>query len=395
MRKKSLFLVLSLSAIAGLWTGCSKDEVVEAPAGSRAISFRMQGGLPSLRATGTTADYVNAFVVNAYGDSTGVDHTGSGGPNRKATMLGTTVYRLEGVTSTFDYNPKAFYYAEDDSVHFSAYSPVSKNIGSGLGLGDTKHENKITYTVLPPDTLRGNTQQEDLLVAFTTKLKTDFGTAVSLDFKHALSRVYVKATNLLSETAIIDTIRLVNLYDTGTLDIDDDTWAATTTTPPVNPVDKPKSINESYYNSITAMGDMSDYKILWTPSGSQDKTFTYALPASGVAVPGGGPGAAAVSVVSVEQGMLLLPQTVWKHSTFNDATDFYLEIHYKVANIEETTKFSFADVNAIGAAAAAEKGITFEFGRQYALNITFNNAGISFSISVEAWDTPVIDVSKP
>jgi hypothetical protein len=364
---RNLCSVLSLLAIAGLWTGCANDEAVETPAGNQAISFRVQGSLPTLRATGTTTDYVNAFVVNAYGDVTGAT---------KATMLGTTVYRIEGSTSNvFDYNPKAFYYTEDASVGFSAYSPVSKLVTSGLK--DTGSDNKITYTVPAPDATNGNTTQEDLLVAFTEQ--SDFKADVNLTFKHALSRVYVKAKNTMSENVIIESIKLVNLYNEGTLDIDDYQWANTANVVNINKAPESSPSNKS------------EYKILWDHTGQQDNTYIYALPASGVAVPASS--AQSIYVVSMEQGMLILPQTVVKTSAgFDESADFYLEVKYKVANINETAKIVFDDINGI---ASPDEGLTFEFGRQYALNITFNNQGIQFTVDVENWETPPVEVPKP
>ncbi|MDR0505875.1 MAG: fimbrillin family protein [Dysgonamonadaceae bacterium] len=366
MKKKSLFLGLSFLAVAGLWTGCTNDETVETPTDSKAISFRLQGGTPSLRTTGTTVDYVNAFVVNAYGDVTGAT---------KATMLGTTVYRIEDNTSNvFDYNPKAFYYAEDASVGFSAYSPVSKNVSEGLGI--TAANNTITYTVLPPDDTSGETKQEDLLVAYTKQTNLD-GSAVSLNFKHALSRVYVSAENKMSENVIIESIKLVNLYNEGKLDIDAISWNNN------SDVD----INEDY-PTISTASTFTDYKVLWEPiaGATQDNTYAYVLPASGVAVPAK---SKSVYVVSMEQGMLILPQTTKNANNDDkvDANDFYLEITYKVANIEETAKFPFKDKYKL--TPDNEQGFTFEFGRQYELNITFDNKEIKFEISVNSWNGPI------
>jgi hypothetical protein len=319
---------------------------------------------------------VNAFVVNAYGDVTG---------STNATMSAVTVYRKEGTTANnFDYNPKAFYFSTDTEVGFAAYSPVSTNVTKGLGeYGDA---NKIDYTVPVPDATNGTTQQEDLLAAYTDQ--TDLtGPSVSLAFKHALSRVYITAKNSLSSDVIITSIQLGNLYNSGTLDIDADAWGAAGAA----------DINKGYTALPAAL---ADYKILWTPSGAQTNAYNYALPASGIAVPAAT--SSATYIVSKEQGMLILPQTTALtynagDIAFNDATDFYVEIQYTVGNLSETIKVPFADLNGLAAAISTDKGLTFEFGRQYALNVTFSAAAaghveITFSVTVEDWNTPVVVV---
>ncbi|MDR0508144.1 MAG: fimbrillin family protein [Dysgonamonadaceae bacterium] len=375
MKKKNLCLGLFLLALAGLWTGCSNNEPVEDPANNQVISFRVQGSLPSPKVPGTTDTYMNAFVVNAYGDVTGK------GANAKATMLATIVYRKEG--GGFDYNPKVFYFAGDSEVEFSAYSPVSPNITNGLGKTGTT--NTITYTVREPEQTKGDNSQEDLLVAYTKQVKADFSKNVTLNFKHALSRVYVTAKNKTSETVIIDSIKLVNLYEEGTLDIDATGWSGATSEVNIN----------KGYNTITSTSSFNEYKVLWTIPGQQKKSYTYVLPPSGVAVPAST--VLPTYVVSKEQGMLILPQTTVNenNNSIADPGDFYLEVSYRVSNITETAKIAFKDINNINPTAAKE-GLTFEFGRQYALNISFDdiiNQAISFDVKVEDWDTPVSTVN--
>ncbi|MDR0231179.1 MAG: fimbrillin family protein [Dysgonamonadaceae bacterium] len=370
MKMKSLFLGLSLLAIAGMWTGCSNDDEVNSASNEKqAISFRVQGGVPALRATGTTLPFVNAFVVNAYGDVTGA---------AGATLDAITVYRVEGTdANNFTYSPKAYFSANDTEVDFAAYSPVSTSITSGLGVSGITNE--ITYTVNAPNP-SGNTAQEDLLVAFTNQ--TDLtATTVPLNFKHALSRVYVTAVNTTNADAIITSLRLVNLYGRGTLAIN--------------------NLIENVYANPAA--DFSDYVKLWVPAAPQNNAYAYVLPQSGVSVASGT--TAATLVVSQEQGMLVLPQT-----TLNDPAEavnianpafggaissFYVEVGYRLANAMEIIRIPFEDVNAITPTAANE-GLTFEFGRQYALNINFAQQGnlveINFSVTVEPWNVPAVIV---
>ncbi|MDR2804702.1 MAG: fimbrillin family protein [Dysgonamonadaceae bacterium] len=360
---------MSLLAIAGLWVACSSDETLNNE-NREPISFRVQGGAPSLRATGTTLGFVNAFVVNAYGDVTGIP---TATPPSVATMNGVTVYREENnTTDVFDYNPKLYYHSADSKVYFSAYSPISKSVNSGL---KNDPNNKIDYTVIVPDKTNGNTSQEDLLVAYTAQNDLSGTTKVTLNFKHALSRVYVKATNETPETVVIKELKLVNLYNRGELKIDATSWNVATNV----------DINEAYKTTIATV---PDYKKLWTPTGSQNNSYQYVLPASGVAVPAGTK--TRTFIVSKEQGMMILPQTTISSSPFTEATDFYLEVKYKLSNIEETVKIPFKDLNNLSAT-----GLTFEFGRQYALNIDFKNVAIEFTVTVEDWNTPEVDLPLP
>ena len=361
MKLKRLFLGMSLLAIAGLWTGCSNDnEIINTSNEERAISFRVQGGMPELRATGTTLPFVNAFVVNAYGDVS----SGTIGP----IMDAVTVYRVEGTGNIFDYNPKAYYKDGDTEVDFAAYSPVSTKIDPGLK-GNV--DNRIAYTVDSPDGT-SNTVQEDLLVAYTNQ--TDLlGTPVPLAFKHALSRVYVKAVSTLTSDVIITSLKLVNLYESGELVINAD-------------------IEDAY---AASPADFADYKTLWTPTGTQNKTYSYALPESGVSVPAG---TSTVYVVSKEQGMMVLPQTTLNvgDDAIVDPDDFYVEVGYTIANVPDVITVPFKDL--YGIAPDADQGLTFEFGRQYALNINFAGSPlieITFSVTVEDWNTPISDVPLP
>jgi len=367
MKTKNLFLVMSLLAIAGLWTSCSNDkEVIEgASNGKQAIEFRMQGGTPELRATGTTIDYVNAFVVNAQGNNSGV------------LMNGITVYRLEGIANVFEYNPKAYYGTTDTDAMFSAYSPVSPNITTGLGITlPGVPDNTIAYTVNQPDAT-GITAQEDFLVAYTRKTAVNVlpATPVAILFKHALSRVYVTATSSLTSDVIINSLELDQLYGAGTLKIDADTWG----------IAGNADINKPFVSPVTVPGN---YKILWTPTGTQTETYAYVLPTSGVAVPSG---ADRLSVVSTEQGMLILPQTT-------DPGTFRVRIAYTIGGNPQTESFEFSDLNFVDAATTPDlenEGLTFEFGRQYALNISFVGTGeISFTVSVEDW-SPILPVPAP
>ena len=333
------FSLVALAATA-LFTACSNDEAVQPIDGSAAqgISFRLQGGTPETRATATTKDNIDAFVV--YGTDDVLYDDGSHGPAGNI-FNGVTVARQEG--GGFDYSPKKYYSNGATNAEFFAYSPVSANItASSIDATDLYSDASFYYVVKTPDLLNpGNTVQEDLLVAGTS-VASPSGSAVDIDFKHALSRIFVKATNALEEDIIITKLVLKNLASEGTL----------TGTPGV--------------------------PWAWTWTGHDNETdYEYILANSGVAVPK--KMTSPTLVTSMEQGMMVLPQV-----TANDgnstllSTEFALEVTYDVANLTSQK-----------ALVAITNGFEFLMNTQYAITIDFDGTDlieISFEIKVLPFD---------
>ena len=326
------FLLIAL-ATAGMFTACSNDDEVVMNQGNE-ISFRVQGGAPELRTTATTKENVDAFVVY------GADYVTTPNPN---IFDGITVARQ--VDGSFDYNPKKYFATGATTSQFAAFSPVSTLVTSpsfayGTGLS-------FNYEVPAPDAVHGKTTQEDLLVAGTTFATIVAGTKVNFDFKHALSRIFVKATSELSETVTIRELTLMNLQPSGTI-----TGAAPWTWP--------------------ALWE-------WTPTGSKTP-YSYALAPSGVAVPAGL--ATATLITSMEQGMMVIPQEVGiADPTPNptpDADDFALKVVYDVANLPGEEAYIYL-----------ENGYEFEMGKQYAITIAFtadNLIEVNFEIKVSGFE---------
>ena len=351
MKVKNLFLGMFLLAIAGLGTRCSNDRIVDASGENQSISFRVQGGTPNLRAPSTTSAYVNAFVVF------GTDNVLA--PSN--IFNGITVTRQPGNADVFDYNPKRYYSEGATNARFAAYSPVSKKIDiTGAGAGFSYSAGLIfKYEVVDPSIAGGavgETSQEDLLVAGTT-ITSPSATPVSLSFTHALSRIFVKATNNLSENATIKGLTLHNLNSTGIL-----------TGAPGSP------------SWTWAWDDLDDVT-----------TYSYVLAESGVAVPANtvAPGKL---VTSMEQGMMVIPQETHVDDDYGIGGDepptitdapindhFALEVTYNVANLtNQKAYFYLAD------------GYTFDVNTQYAITIAFSGTAnlieINFTIDVGTFD---------
>jgi hypothetical protein len=358
MKIKLLKGFLPLAAAAFLLGSCSDDKFGSDSSSGKQISFRLQGNLPSSRATGTTVENINAFVVNAQTDWS----------EDPVLFSSQTVARLEGQANAFDYSPKRYYPDEAKTAEFSAYSPVTGKVGGFMGGTD----NTITYTV-PKPAANGDTAQEDLLVAYTPVKgeiqpsggkpvhRGGFESPVPLVFKHALSRVFVKASNKNKEPVVIKELSLNNLYNEGMLKIDGD-------------------INK----------EAAGYKVLWERTGRESEKptrYPYVLLEAGVSVPA--ETSAVVYVVGKDQGMLVLPQTTVNSNNGavpTTATDFYVEVTYHLSNIQRTVRAAFTDINGLQDAKDNGKGLTFEMGRQYALTLGFDDTDIKFDITVESWE---------
>ncbi|MDR1882308.1 MAG: fimbrillin family protein [Prevotella sp.] len=336
-----------------LLSGCSQDDVSGVPAGLRVIGFRAQGGMSSLKATTTSADYIHSFAVNAR------YREGDGWEPGKFLLHGTTVYRGESGAG-WDYSPKAYFPAGDaGSVEFFAYSPSgSLNVKNG-GLGsDVTDAQKITYEVPAPvidPEPSGVTAQEDFLVARQTVNGDEdpgYSGSVTLSFRHALSRILVSARSSLGEEMPVTITKLVlkNLYCKGELSLKDvpvDGWG---------------------YNGSTA-----GYNCLWDrdlySAAGYLRDYPYLLPKSGVLV-----GTEAADVIGADQGMFILPQKTAGDNVKDDDRDgeFGLEVSYTVyGNPAGAPVFvQFSDL-----VPGSDASVTFETGRQYTLNLIFGAGG--------------------
>jgi|GEM_PF-6819891 len=330
------FSLVALAATA-LFTACSDEAVVEQQqqptiGGEQAIAFRLQGGIPETRATATTDLNVDAFVVYGVDDQAVAN-----------IFDGMTIARQVG--GNFDYNPKKYYSNGAASAHFVAYSPVSANILSST-VASPLVTASFEYEVKAPDAT-GITAQEDFLIADTSF--TTITSTVNLNFRHALSRIFVKAVNDLSEDVVITGLELKNLKSKGTV-----------TTP---------------------------LPLTWAADASSIRNYSYLLAPTGVAVKAGtGTGSPnnPVLVTSMEQGMMVLPQPTVNGGTDDyTAGDFALEVTYDVANLTGEKAYVYLS-----------PGYAFVAGNQYAITIEFDGTDlieIDFTIEVTEF-TPIVNI---
>ena len=351
------FLLVAFIA-TGVFTACNNELAVEQSIKQGAeVSFRLQGGMPeeiTTRALATTVDNLEAFVVY------GTDDLLSLVPD--LIFDGVTVAReFDSSPPKFTYAPKRYYSEGASNAGFFAFSPVSANV-SNVDVTNFMTGASFEYTVPAPDTSpfadpaapvgSGDAVQEDLLVALTVVAPT--AAPVSLDFEHALSRVFVTASNAAPDPIIIKGLKLLDLATTGTLDVTLAGWG-------------------------------------WTPDYAVKGDYTYVLAQSGVVVPGTPVTSPPTTptklfVTSTEQGMMILPQET-SHASNNGiyaAGDFALEITYDISNLQNQTKY-----------VVLQDGFEFEAGWQYRINITFDEfLAIEFDVDVFPFED-TIEVTYP
>jgi len=337
--KTSKFFLATL-AVAGALTACVNDQAVEQNKQGNEISFRLQGGVPETKATATLVEHIDALAVwggyRAEWENTGASPT--------LTFSKTTVFRdVEMGGVAFNYYPKKYYpigVSGPFDMIFYAFSPVSALNGGvtpnfGTGAGDR-------YVTLaynnPVPNITGNTTQVDLLAGYYIEGSHNPAASVNIKFYHALSRIFVAASNG-TETPVV--ITGMTIKDVGS--------------------EAECTIDEVGLNSA---------KIKWdTPTATT--SYPYILPQSGVAVP---PGADKLNVVSMEQGMLIIPQIV-------GGAVGELSVNYTFANLgAQTATFQFP------------AGFNLAVNTQYRIIIDFDATAISFTVSVEPFTDPIIEV---
>jgi len=330
--KTNKFLLIALAA-AGLFTACSNNNEAVKPNQGNAISFRLQGGMPAAKTTASTDANVDAFVVYGNDDKT-------------LTMFnGVTVARqiVTGAPAGFSYAPTRYYDVTATVAAFVAYSPASTVFNAVSAANVLGALSTFTYTV-PAPVANGNTSQIDLLFAVEGSVDPTAGSAVQLDFTHALSRVFVAAKNTTDDPVTIKKLTLKGLCSQGTITV--------------------------------PAGAAS-----WSWGGQTNTTtlYEYVLAPTGVIVPGDGASAAYKLVTSMEQGMMILPQDL--------TAACKLEVVYEFANLATQTKEFDISSNT--------SSITeFVENNQYSINLEFTGTTVRFEIGVDGFDS-IEDVDIP
>lgn len=161
---------------------CSQDETTGINSG-KSMDFRASISKPS-RAIGTTTSSLNAFKVTAFKDGEAGNY-----------FTNLPITKTDGV---WGYDGTYYWPGEASTkLNFYAYAPTS-----AIGTVDIKGSAQ-TITGFTPNATAST--QQDLIVAYTKKSSDDCaGSAVNLNFRHALSQIVVQAkcTNSRIEVAV-------------------------------------------------------------------------------------------------------------------------------------------------------------------------------------------------
>lgn len=189
MMMKSKYLAVALSAVA--LTACNNEDVLEVNQG-RGISFQVATEA-STRATATTTNTIDNFKVWGFTDG-------------KTLMNGIKVSKSG---SEWTYDGTIFWPATD--VDFYSVSPA-ENCGGTVNI--TKDKQEITNFTVNAD----QSKQVDLLYAVNKgEKKADHeASAVSINFRHALSQIVFKAKNTNENLkVIVKGVKIANIKKAG------------------------------------------------------------------------------------------------------------------------------------------------------------------------------------
>ncbi|GHT84679.1 hypothetical protein FACS18947_2470 [Bacteroidia bacterium] len=355
--KKNLFY-LSMLAIASITVSCSNDfEEGQTPAvnnSGHAIKFDSWAN-KQLRAAATKAEDVTDFAVLVT-DTTTVP------PAADPVLIDGKV--VTGSNSAgWTYTPLAFW-PETAEVNFFAFSPTAA-VGIDKGATELVGQNDaptvagdpptpVTIKYELPTTL---TDQVDLLVSrHSGTYAAEGATGVTLNFRHALSRVLFQIKSESSMDFIVSSIKLKNLKSKATLDLND----------------VPKDTDLFPYPTDNATIASDGYQVHWVPDGASP-IIELDANLSDTLVVGGG---SWTNVVADADALYVVPQENSEISTLlktveittapalAPATQFYIEITYKEKGAGATNRTYAVPVPAIVGDAYASS-IAFEMERQY------------------------------
>lgn len=300
--KKNLFI---LAAAALALASCSNDETIQVNQNdSNAISFRP--------------------LVNGVTRAADID-AGSGTYGLQS--LGFTVFANVGSSVTNYFPETAFTYAA------SAYTSATKYYWPSSGTLDffayqysQSANNTVTHTALTkaftvtPSATAAN--QTDLVVAFTEgKSKAANGAGVTLNFRHAESKVTIKLKNSSTTTTItVGDVVLGNVFTTGTY-----TFTGSTDNAAVTPA-----------TTTNTDGNNNSYYLKYDDWSGQATSGSYTQATATTSY------TSATTATALTNSMILIPQTLTNATTYasGDAgaafNGAYVTVALKIQNTENS-----------------------------------------------------------
>ena len=329
-------------------SSCSSDidkgQTPDANSSGQAIKFKAWANKQT-RAASTAAD-ITDFRLLAWEDAGAVLINGA---------------LVTGSGSTWAYSPLA-YWPGTTAVNFYAFSPAGAS-GVTNALAGQSDPPSIDYE-LPGHSVNTSTtlaDQEDLLVTNHTNDYAGEGAAgVTLNFRHALSRILIQAKSEGLNDFVVTDVALRNVKSSGTLNLGD----------------LPKDDAAFPYPTDNTTVGTPGYQTLWDTSAGTVGDLVAVLPAGGVTVSGS---TTYTDIVGDDDALYVIPQENAEISSLTKATDitnnssftstqFYIEITYK-ENGPGAAPVTYAvpvpaivgDANASSLAFEMERQYTFQF----------------------------------
>lgn len=332
-------------------SGCSSteemEEGIQAGNGSP-VAFRATTNLSETTRAGVMdLSNLKDFRVYATYDSNDAEDAATSTSFMEAVNVTRTV---GGTGSTdFTYAPAKYWPAGDHTVLMYAYTPAgSVNVASATAASTSVATNDagniaINYVVPLNDLAK---RQEDFMVASQSVLKSAQKNAVSLVFKHVLTKMTFSATNKVGEGVNfnISKVELVNFRNSGTYTV-------------------------AYEKAGTCTGT-------WTSTQTNaDQTYSATLPVGGISVPFMN-GGTAVNLMPNNEGMMFLPQTTTATTSTladikagNGDGGSYLKLTFSAMD------GSASEIYPEGSEKYYRLGQTFDAGKNYNIHITFAAGG--------------------
>lgn len=198
--KKLIFLIAG--AVLFL-ASCSNDEVIGVNKG-RAIDFRTA---VATRAAEITTGKITKIHVTA------IDKTG-------ANLFSNLEFSKESSSSFFVSNPSYYWPSDDSDLKFYAYSPSAEDLQGALNINNTT---KSLANFIPAAVIAD--QKDFVSVNVTGKKSKNESTGVSLEFKHRLAQIEVKAKNTNGGYVFkVKGVRIGKPKSKGTFDFETGQW---------------------------------------------------------------------------------------------------------------------------------------------------------------------------
>lgn len=312
MRTK-IHIILALTAVMLLWTGCANEPTEN----RRAIKFAC--GSEKTRAQETTTKSMESFRVSAIWARQSGEYE-----------LDFMDEQLVSKNSNGDweYSPVRYMPANDGTVDFFAYSPADAGVKK-FEITGTKHDQvKITY-----DQTTDLAMQRDFMVAENLE-KTS--APVFLNFRHMLTSLRIEARTTVQNLGIIE-VKLINLYRQGVL-------TGTTSS-------APGKATTWTWESLSRKATYSFFPEDYIPI---NKYYTY--------------------VTEPENPIMILPQTVNKAPYITHQPpiggDAYIAVFYNTFDGNgPTVDQDFVEYIPICGENSSEESLTFEVGKKYVFKV--------------------------